>query len=345
MKSPIFVAAGLVCVLGASNNAAHAVVLEQKWQTGKILTYDTNLSGSVNVKIPASIPSPIAGIPLDVDIDGQGKMQLETLRVDEAGTGTVAFKFPDFTLDAKDQTFGIPAKFTLSGGKTNVTIAGKPQEWGKGWGANAVPTSAVKIGKNGHIKGFEPIQANAPAANGATPQAPNAIGAATIQPSMMAALISQALPALLPDKEVQKGDQWKSDVKFAAVARTNEQTGEVLPLGSFDMILKGEENVAGKSLWRIGVKGKVDVDGEKVNALSKQAPQTRGNAAVPQLESATQTVEGDIWFDAQAGQIYNAELILGSNTSTFLPAKPGKKSEPSWLDFTGTLTMKLAEKA
>jgi hypothetical protein len=335
MKNPIFVCAGLLCILGASNHQASAVVLEQKWQKGETLAYDTNLSGSVNFQIPAEVPFFLAGMPLDVDIQGQGKTLLETLHVDETGIGTVVVKVPNFTVDAKDQTFGVPLKVVVRDNKSSVTLAGKPQDWGKDWGAWTVPTTAIKIGKDGKIKGFEPIAGKAPANN------VNNAG----QNALIASAITQALPALLPNKNVEKGDQWKSEVEFPLIAKTDEKTGKVQPLGNFDMTLKGEETIGKKSLWRIGVKGQIQIDASKVNALSKNAPLPAANAMSVELENANQTVEGDIWFDAETGQINKADLILNSNANTTTHGTAGKKGTPSWLDFTGTLQLKLADKA
>jgi hypothetical protein len=257
------------------------------------------------------------------------------LNVDEAGIGTVLVKVPNFTVDAKDQTFGVPAKMTLRDNKSSVTIAGKPQQWGKEWGERAVPTTAIKIGKNGKIKGFEPLAAQAPANNADNID----------QNAMIASVIMQALPALLPDNNVEKGDQWHSEVKFPLIAKTDEKTGKVQPLGKFDMTLKGQETIGKKNLWRIGVKGQIEVDATKVNALRKNAPAQAGNMLTMQLENASQSVEGDIWFDAEGGQINKADLILGSTASTITPGNDGKKGTPSWLDFTGTLLLKLADKA
>ncbi|RYG71845.1 hypothetical protein EON80_04740 [bacterium] len=74
--------------------SAHAVVLEQKWEPGQKLAYQTEISGTVNVLVPANAPIIIAGVPIEAEVSGIGTTELRTLKVDPKGVGTVQVSVP-----------------------------------------------------------------------------------------------------------------------------------------------------------------------------------------------------------------------------------------------------------
>ncbi len=314
---------------------SRAVVLRQKWQAGQKLTYAVNLDGTANVQLPPGTPGMaiFAGIQMEVPVQGQGVAALDTLKVDGAGTGTVAVTLPQWQMNA--QVMGLPAQFTLDNGKTALRVNGQPISLGALPQTDGKPTTALKISPSGQLKGFEPLQPVAPSPNGAP-------AGAIAQSAFITQVILRALPSLWPARDVQVGDTWKADVDFPGLERPAQDDAPAKPLGAFDLKLEGAETVGGKSLQRVHIKGDLDLDGKTLEAAfppNANAPKD-GNPQ-PKLDHATQTVNGTLWLDARAGQLAKAQLVVGGRAQLHTLKPDGTRGPKSWLDFTGTLNMAL----
>lgn len=342
----------LFSVLGASILAsaafapARAVELQQKFVAGQSLNYDVSMSGTANVKVPADVPIIIAGVPLEIEVNGQGLARLNTLEVNPAGDGTVWVQLPK--LDLNGETFGQKALLELRDGKPRFLLNGKPlavplpdpnkQNGGKTYG--------LVIGKEGRVKGVKELSKNGqllptqatkaqsePAADEATP------ADALDKGAFISSLILRALPTLWPQKDVQPGDTWKTTLPLPpALARTPEIAQTAAPLSQWTMTLKGQEVVDGVSLWRVGIVGAIEVDGQNLPAPA--APK-KGAQPVPALENLSQKVDGDLWFDAAQGQIVRGEMVVDARVQSHTIGENGRNSEPSWADFTGTFGLRL----
>ena len=245
---------------------SHAVVLQQKWQVGQKLNYVVNLDGTANVQLPPDAPGMalFAGIPMEVPMQGQGVAALDTLKVDGAGTGTVAVTLPQWKMNV--QVMGQKAQWTLAQGKSQVQINGQPINVGAIPQGDGKATTALKISPSGQLKGFEPIQ-------GA-----GAIGQSTV----ITAVILRALPSLWPSRDLQVGETWQANVDFPGLERLAQGDTPAKPLGSFDLKLEGAETVAGKQLQRVHIKGDLDLDGKTIEAAfpaRRQCLQRRQAAA------------------------------------------------------------------
>ena len=317
-----------------SASASHAVLLEQKWQAGQSLNYRMALEGTANVKVPADAPVFFAGLPLEIEVQGEGDASLDTLSVDPAGTGTVAFKVPNMKF--KIQTFGQNGEWNLRDGEGRFSLNGKAMG-----PITKLPTSspktALKIGKDGKIRGFQSLETK-PETPAATDQTPVAPAKAINQTALIASAVVQALPALWPNRDVAVGEKWDAKIEFAPIAK-KDAGGTPQPLGNFNMILKDKQIVEGVELWRVGVNGEVSVDGAQLGDSAKIA---KGR---PRLDTASQKIDGDLWFDAAKGQIARADLVLGSRAQSRTAKGDDQWSEPSWFDFAGNLQLRLRDGA
>lgn len=350
MKHPFVPALVLVGALGASSfglaRTAHAVVLKQKWQAGQTLVYKVDLDGTANLQVPSDAPTILAGVPLEVQLRGKGIASLNTLKVDELGTGTVAVTVPQWDMDA--QTLGQKANFSLRDGQTQFMLNGKRIAIGPDSKKPLPAPPAIEIASNGQLKGIEQLNQtgtkSAPADN-----APVNPEAALDKGALATAAFLRAFPALWPARDLKTGDTWNANVDFPALARPSQNGQPSKPLGVFNLKLEGQDVVGGQTLQRVSIKGDIDVDGKPIEKLSPPRATTTLAAATktgpqPRLDHATQTVEGHIWLDAGAGQVAKAELVLGGRAQGQTPKPDGTPGAPAWLDFTGTLNMNLQGK-
>lgn len=304
---------------------ARAVVLQQKWQAGQQLSYATTLRGVANVQAPANAPFIFAGVPIEVAVRGDGVAQLQTLSVDEAGVGTVALRVPRFDLRA--QALGQNGQLSLQDAQSRATINGKAVKFGDGKNPLAQPQVAWQISPQGKFVGFKNLgpQTATRAPQNAKPVDP---AQAVDRSALLAASIVRALPALWPNRDVQNGETWKATLLWPAP----KSGGGTVPtqFGAWNLTFKGSETVAGQSLQRVGVEGTLSVDSAQFRAATAAAP--RGQT--------TQTVNGDLWLDAQAGRIARADLQIGARAQ-------GGQSEDALAkaDFKGTLQLNLQDGA
>ncbi|RYG71844.1 hypothetical protein EON80_04735 [bacterium] len=160
---------------------------------------------------------------------------------------------------------------------------------------------------------------------------PVAPGQAIDSVAFTVAAITQALPTLWPEKDVQNGDTWQAEINWPLPSPTNPKTMVPTQLGKWDMTLKGEENVGGKVLQRVGLVGTINVDSAQFEAPNaKEATKMRGKTK--------QDVKGDVWFDAAAGHIVRTDLIVGAHVEG---GPKDNKDGQSWADFTGSVQLNL----
>lgn len=333
-RFPILVLAG---ALGASSfglaHPAHAVVLKQKWQAGQKLSYAMDLSGTVNLQAPADAPLPIAGVPIEAQVQGKGLAALNTLKVDDEGTGTVAVTLPQWQMDA--QVMGFKAQWTLQDGHSQLTLNGKALAVSPPQNIGTNPQTALQLGANGALKGFQPLGT-----------APAVAPKKAFENGVAVAALLRALPALWPSRDVKTGDTWQANIDVPGLARPAQNGEPAKPLGAFDLKLEGSEVVNGQTLQRVAIKGDIDLDGKTLEQAMPPAPAATLTATTkakpqPHLDHFTQAVDGHLWFDAARGQIAKATLVLGSRAQGQTPKPDHTPGAPAWVDFTGTLNMNL----
>ena len=335
----------------AAFSSAQAVELQQKWQTGQTLNYDLALNGTANIKIPAEAKIIIAGVPLEVELSGAGTARLNTLEVNSQGDGTIFVEVPKFDLNGR--AFGQKALIELRDGQPRISINGQPIDMPKP-DPNKTPNKAygLIIGKDGRVKSVKELDKNGklltattkPSAIGRTiadGEIPVAPAAAIDKGAFISSLIFEALPTLWPQHDVQPGDTWKTTLPLpAAFARDAATAQGAAPLSEWTMTLKGEEVVDGVSLWRVGVVGGIQVDGQ---TLAKPTLPKKGENPVPTLENLSQHVDGDLWIDNAKGQVVRGDIVIDMRGQGSTVDEKGRNSDPAWGDFTGTLGMRLRD--
>ena len=358
IRSLSLLAAGVLAT--AAFSSAQAVELQQKWQAGQALNYDLSLDGTTNIKVPRGMNLPrdfrfLAGVPLEIDLTGQGVARLNALAVSPSGESTVFVEVPKFDLNGS--AFGQKALIGLRDGRVSFSIFDQTTDLVKPDPKNPFPKYALIIGKDGRVKGVKELDKNGKllATTAATPtapvlsvaddteQTPVAAGEAIDRGAFISSMIMQALPTLWPQRDVQTGETWKTTLPLPAVLARNANAAQnAAPLSEWTMTLKGQEVVDGVSLWRVGIVGGLQVDGESLAAPT--APK-KGDKPVPALENLSQRVNGDLWFDAAKGQVVRGNMVIDARGKSHTIDEQGRKGEPAWADFTGTFGMRLRDGA
>lgn len=340
---PLFslLAASALCV--ASLFPANAVVLEQKWQAGEKLNYNVNLDGTLNLGAEKNAPVMWAGMPLDVEVQGRGVALLDTLRVQPNGAGVVALKWPALTL--KGAAFGQKLQWTAKDGRGLLTMNGKVLSSGKPGELMGLtdPKLALRISKDGKLVGFEPVKpAPLKDETPAETDKPTDFGGAIDQGAFIQSMILRSLPALWPGRDVKDGEEWTAQIGWPSAPGAPEE----LPVGTFDLQLKGTETVNEKSLQRVTLDGSIQIDEARAKIINDgtKAAMKPGDKPTGTLDNLSQKVRGDLWFDANAGKIVRAQLILDGRVNNRTAEKDGQAGKKTWSVFTGTLNAQLQEK-
>lgn len=324
MKNIVFLGA---FALLAPVVTAQAVVLEQKWTPGQDLNYQTALRGTVNVQTPASANFPLAGVPFEVEVRGDGIAQFKTLSVDKSGVGTVTVRVPRF--DLRGESWGQKGQLTLSETASKFSLNGKAIKFGDGTNPLGSAKTALRISRQGRVIGIQSLEAKAPAAPPAKDEADDKTvdpAAAIDRGALLTAAIIRALPTLWPGRDIAPGESWQAQVVFPVASPADPKKVTPTQFGQWDLTLKGAETVGGRQLQRVGVAGSLGVDSAQFTAPTATAPRS----------VAKQEISGDLWFDAAAGQLARADLVVGARVE----GAKGTK-EQSHADFTGTLQLNL----
>ncbi|MBV9469536.1 MAG: hypothetical protein JOZ57_09865, partial [Abitibacteriaceae bacterium] len=317
---------------------------------------------------------------------------LDTLTVDENGTGTVVPRVNQ--LQIKGDMLGQKLILNVQDGNGSFTMNGKAMAGGDkaNWGALSNPALAMRISKFGKIEGFVPNPGQTTPPTQGTPttapaptddakaraaraagrleapagKKPQGAGLPLDLQGILSAMMLRALPTLWPDHEVNAGDKWTTDLNWPLPAKITGDGAapdaaaapQFVPLGKFDMTLRGEEEVAGRKTQRIAVKGMVDIDEKTAAALAQSVPPQlhkagAAKANAPALQHSKQQFSGDLWFDASAGQLVRVEMDVQSLVTAHnvggqtangqkknAQAKPNP-DEDSAMAFNGTLQMQL----
>ena len=349
IRSLSLLAAGILAT--AALAPARAVELQQKWQVGQALDYDLSLNGTANIKVPASAKIFFAGVPLEIDLSGKGAARLNTLEVNPMGDGTVFVEVPKFDLTGR--TFGQTALLELRDGQTKFLINGKAIDTPKPDPKKAMPKYALVIGKDGRVKSVKELDKNGKLVATSAPKSAaqvRQIADETVAPgdaidkgALISSMILRALPTLWPQRDVQVGDTWKTTLPLpAAFARDAATAQGAAPLSEWNMTLKGQEVVDGVSLWRVGIVGGIQVEGQTLAA--PKTPKV-GENPVPSLENLSQHVDGDLWLDAAKGQIVRGDMVIDARGQSNSVDSAGRKGDAAWADFTGTFGLRLRDAA
>jgi len=340
MRKVLLVALTATLLSFVAKPSSAAVTLKQNWQAGQQLVYDTNIDGDLNLQVPASVQSIIAGMPLEISLRGVGKTTLNTLKVSDFGDGTVQTKIDPLNLEA--ETFGQKAIIKVNNGTAVATLNGATQDMPAiDWNLITNPPMAFVFSPQMKVTGFS----SATQADSAAP---------TGMMAVIQNLILQSLPSVFPTKSLNVGDQWTSDIQFKTSPAAN---APVIKLGSFQFELKDPQTMEGRSLQHITVHGDIDLPSSQSKALiagfgsadtdtsddaSADNPKMFTSMLVNHLFSLGETVDGDLYFDATAGQFSQADLNVDSEMQT-LPDTDEPSTPDGYMNFSGTVRFKLSQ--
>jgi len=351
----------LTAAIVAATTPARAVVLEQQWKAGQQLTYDVALNGTVNFQAPTDVPSMLAGIPIEALLRLNGQTTLDTISVEENGSGIVAVRLDN--LQSRADAFGQSLQLNYRDGRARVLMNGQPGNGGRDmdWSGLQKPKVAWRISKLGRFEAMVPITRNdtaatEPATTG--PAAADGTPAPTTPlpfnvPAFIQSLVARALPALWPGRDVQVGDKWSAEIGWPLPARAGAgNAGGSTPaadnrtnLGKADLVLRGEETVLGRKVQRIAIDGAFQLTEQQSSALTDLAPSAPAPNAgdkprpAPRVNSGSQRVKGDLWVDAAAGQIVRVDVDLQGRGQS--RQQGGRAEDGGFMDFTGKLKMEL----
>ena len=341
----LLLTSALLPILAKSSSAD--VALKAIWQPGSQMVYDTNIDGNLSLQVPASAQSMIAGMPLEISLRGTGKTMLNTLKVNDFGDGTVTTKINPLNLEF--ETFGQKAVIKVNNGVGIMMLNGAPQS-GSFIDWNLVTNPPVAVTFSPQMKVTDVASTNTADAKASVNSAmPTGVVA------MMQNLFLQSLPAALPANSLKVGDKWTSEVQFktspaADVAAIN--------LGSFQFELKDPQTMEGRSLQHIVVHGDLDLTSEQSKSLMAATASPGANTADPAEGASSessklftsmladhtfsfgQSVDGDLYFDAVAGQFIQANLNIDSEMQT-MPKSDGPSTPDGFFNFHGTMRFKL----
>ena len=325
--------------LGAIRPAG-AVVLEQKFQTGQSANYDVSLSGTLNLNASEQTPVPWAGMPLAVPVTGYGQVAFDTLATNSNGGATVRTRVPVANLSAS--AFGMSAVITEKDGVGSFSLNGSA---GKTIPLPFLtnPKYAVNLSRLGRIEGVTAIpsavtSASAKPAISSTGNAVRVVKVAAGDATTMQKWLDM-MPNVWPTRDLKAGDTWSVVSNVPVASAPNG----VLNLGSTNFKLIGEEKMGGVVLQRISVNGAIVIDAAKAAILNAAKPAGSLSKDTARLVSDSKTVNGDIWFDANAGRIARAELkVAASNVMSGTSKSGDSRAWNSTQGFDGTFAMQLS---
>ena len=361
LSNRALVSAVALCATAFCATPSHAVTLRQQWTPGQQLSYDTTLSGTATLLADDESPQPWAGLPTEFRVRGHSALTLNTLATDAAGIGTLALGVGDSRLRA--QGFGQIFEVTARDGQVTALMNGKASESAKAINDVAASNWALRVTPEGLI---ESLVAAKPALK--TPQAGNnAPGGAVTAPFDLAGAAQswmlRALPSLWPKNDVQIGASWTAPIAVPLPPALPKATGAApappapLRIGEVVFTLRGEEEVAGRKAQRVALSGAFEIDAAKakiigdtarssVPAPAIPAPGTKKNApfTTQELADAKQKLSGDLWLDANSGQLMRADLTVQTHLHSkgTIRNKAGRtRPTEDWADFNGTVKMEL----
>lgn len=346
-KRKIALCVALVSAL--STVAVRADVLEQKWQAGQHLAYDFTTDGTLRFTLPADTVIagfPVGGLPLEMQIKGNGQNVLATHEVDEFGTAVVTPRLERFQLNFQETTFNQGGTMSINDGRANVRVNNQnvgPADMDLSRFIN--PDYGIRFTKNLRPTGFQalkkPQQEQQPA-----PEAKPGNSPLPAQfPAVIQGIVTSMIPPFLPLDDVNVGDSWTAEISWPVipgVLAPNSMPKE--GPGKFSFQAVAQEELEGRKTWRIAIDGEVKVS-DLATKPAAAAIEQRSAAAgqqlpftVPNLVSVTQKVKGDIWFDAEAGHAVKADLRLNTNAESRLAL--GKAADGK-LQFNGKVLAQL----
>jgi len=319
-----------VVLLAATVANAEGVLLRYKFVPQQELAYDFWMVGAGGM-IVAGLPV----LPEDSRIPGQLEMQLEgnasfrlpVTAVDEQGNGTLGLAMGPLAMQM--QAMGRSFHITMDLAKGTVTVDGESIPMPAGPMQQVLPSfenlswTISPRGKLVAISGLPELLAG----GGAMPHMPMA-NMADFQKLM------KEMPAWLPEDPVAVGDSWDMQMPLPLPG----MGADPLPEFAIKYTLERLGEIDGHRIARIGFEGVLE-GAELAVPVPAGPAQQQSEAAEDMNMALRETVDGQIYFDVDAGQMHSGRgnVAIDVSMGVPLPAQAGEKA-------SGPLAMQMGMK-
>ena len=309
----------LMVLLAAVAANAEDVLLRYKFVPQQELVYDMWMVGTGGMTI--------AGLPLapeQGEMPGQLQMQLEVnasfklpvTAVDDQGNGTLGLKMGPLAMQM--QAMGRSFHMAMDLTKGTMEVDGKSIEMLAGPMQQMLPSfenlswTISPRGKLVAISGLPELLTG-----GAMPQMPMLANMADLQ------RLLKGIPAWLPEHPMAVGDSWGMQMALPLPG----MGADPLPEFAIKYALERLGEIDGHRIARIGFEGVLEGANLAIPMPASPAQQQR-EVAESMSMALTETVDGQIYFDLDAGQFHSARgnVTLEVSTEVPLPAQEGEEA-------------------
>ncbi len=312
----------LVVLLATVAANAEGVLLRHKFVPGQELAYDFWMTGTGGVNI-AGLPFPpqAGGAPgqMQMQFDANANFTLPVTAVDEQGNGTLGLAMGPLSMQV--QAMGKSFHMAMDLTKGTIEVDGETIPMPKGPMQQAMPSfenlswTISPRGKLIAISGLEELMTG----GGAMPQLPMLANMADFQK------LIKGMPSWLPEAPVAVGDSWGMQMALPLPG----MGADPLPEFAIKYTLERLGEIGGHRIARIGFEGVLE--GAELAIPMPVGPgpgQQQLEAAGDMNMALTETVDGQLYFDLDAGQIHSGRgnVAIDISMAVPLPAQAGEQA-------------------
>ncbi len=311
----------LVSLMVVTVANAEGVLLRYKFAPQQQLAYDFWMVGTGGMNI--------AGLPLapeQGEMPGQLPMQLEAnasfrlpvRAVDEQGNGTLGLAMGPLSMQM--QAMGKAFHMTMDLSKKTVEVNGESIAMPAGPMQQVLPSFenlSVTISPRGRLIAISGLP-ELVSSSGTMPQMPMFSNMAKLQKLL------KHIPGWLPEAPVSVGDSWGMQMPLPLPGMSTDP----LPKFTIKYTLERLGEIDGHCIARIGFAG--ILEGANLAMPMPPGRQEQQRKATRDMSMVlTETVDGQIYFDLDAGQIHSARgnVLIDINLGVPLPTQKGNKAK------------------
>ena len=316
----------LVVLLAAMAANAEGVLLRYKFVPQQELAYDFWMVGTGGMDIAGLPLAPEQGeMPghLQMQLEGNASFSLPVTAVDEQGNGTLGLEMGPLAMQM--QAMGRSFHMAMDLTKGTVKVDGESIQMPEGPMQQMLPSfenlswTISPRGKLVAISGLEELLTG----GAGMPQMPMFANMADFQKLL------KEMPAWLPEDPVAVGDSWDMQVPLPLPG----MGADPLPEFAIKYTLEGLGEIDGHRIARIGFEGVLEGANLAVPMPGGPAQQQRevaeeGRQPDYMNMALTETVDGQIYFDLDAGQMHSVRgnVAIDVSMGVPLPAQAGEEA-------------------
>jgi len=323
----------LVVLLAAVAANAEGVLLRYKFAPQQELAYDLWMVGTGGMNIAGLSPAPEQGeMPgkLQMQLEANASFSLLVTAVDEQGNGTLGLGMGPLAMQI--QAMGRSFHMAMDLTKGTVEVDGKSIQIPAGPMQQVLPSfenlrwTISPRGKLVAISGLPELLTG----GGAMPQMPMLANMADLQELL------KEIPGWFPEDPVTVGDSWDMQIALPLPG----MGADPLPEFAIKYTLERLGEIGGHRIARIGFEGVLEGANLAIPMPAGPAQQQR-EAAEDMNMALTETVDGQIYLDLDAGQMHSARgnVAIDVSMGVPLPAQVGEEASGP-----GAMSMQMAMK-